>query len=816
MSFSIPPRAVLRRATSRLLFSALLVLTAAVSLDAQRARSSLSGRVTDEHGAAVAGVRVRLKQDDAGLERAAATGDDGAFSFPDLVPGRYVLTATHAGFATDTQEVDLAAGDSREVSLGLHAGQLAEEVVVRASRVVETPEEVERIPGSIEVVGERALEAGRVFTSSEALRKVSGVNVRDEEGFGLRPNIGIRGTNPTRSTKVLLLEDGIPLTYAPYGDNASYYHPPIDRFETVEVLKGSGQILYGPQTVAGVINYVTRNPPARRGGFLTLTGGSRSYFNGHLNHGGTVGNTGLLFDYTRKQGAGARANTRSGLNDFNFKSVTALGARQALTFKFNYYGEDSNVTYSGLTEAEYGADPRQNPFRNDYFYGDRFGASLSHGLVFSPDAVLTTNLYGAHFRRHWWRQSSNSNERPNRLRTLSGGDPDCTGMADLNTTCGNQGRLRTYYFLGIEPRLRLNHNLFGVRSETDLGFRAHFETQERRQENGDLPTSRGGLLVENNERRNDAYSGFVQNRFRLGAWTVTPGVRVEHVRYERTNRLGPGGRTITGRTRLTQVVPGLGVSYSPSEKLTAFAGVHRGFAPPRTEDIISNTTGGSVDLDSELSWNYEFGLRSAPAAGLRFSATAFRMDYENQIVPASVAGGVGAAFTNGGRTLHQGFELSGRLDTGALLKTPHNLYTRFAYTALPVAKFRGARFSSVGGFTNVSVTGNRLPYAPEHLLNATFGYSHTSGFDAQAEANHVGGQFGDDLNTVAPAANGQRGLIPSYTTWNATANYRVERWRTTFFVAFKNLFDRTYIADRSRGILPGSPRLVQTGLKFNF
>ena len=79
-----------------------------------------------------------------------------------------------------------------------------------------------------------------------------GVFARDEEGFGLRPNIGIRGLNPTRSSKVLLLEDGIPLTYAPYGDNASYYHPPVDRFERIEVLKGSGQILFGPHTVGGV------------------------------------------------------------------------------------------------------------------------------------------------------------------------------------------------------------------------------------------------------------------------------------------------------------------------------------------------------------------------------------------------------------------------------------------------------------------------------------------------------------------------------------------------------------------------------------
>jgi Fe(3+) dicitrate transport protein len=633
--------------------------------------------------------------------------------------------------------------------------------------------------------------------------------------------------NPTRSTKVLLLEDGVPLTYAPYGDNASYYHPPIDRFETVEVLKGSGQILYGPSTVGGVINYVTPNPPAEASGTLTLVGGTRDYFNGHLSYGGTVGNTGLLFDYTRKQGRGARANHRFGLNDFNAKAVTTVGQSQALTFKFNYYGEDSNVSYSGLTEAEYRADPRQNPFRNDFFYGDRFGGSVSHAYVFSGDVVLTTNVYGSYFNRHWWRQSSNSSERPNRLATLAGGDPDCRSMADIDTTCGNQGRLRKYYFFGVEPRLHVTHGLFGIRNEADFGFRAHYETQQRRQENGDSPNSRTGTLVEDNERRNQAYSGFAENRFNFGDFSFTPGVRVEHIQFQRTNRLGANGLPVSGRTSLTQVIPGVGVAYSPGARLTVFAGAHRGFAPPRTEDVINNTTGGVVELDPELSWNYELGFRGAPLAGVRLEATAFRMDYENQIVPASLAGGVGTALTNGGQTLHQGFELMGRLDTNALTKSPHNFYVRAAYTSVPTAEFKGTRLSSIANAdgTRPSVSGNRLPYAPRHLLNATFGYTHPSGFDGLVEAVHAGAQFADDRNfSEVPAGvvsealrrSGQLGSIPSYTAWNATANYNVERLKTVFFVTAKNLFDKTYVVDRSRGLLPSSPRLVQAGLKLRF
>ena len=800
------------------LFLGAMVILLATTLAtlAQSSDASVVGRVLDQNGATITGAQIILRNHSTGKERALVTDASGSYRFNQLAPGEYKLTAVARGFSVVDQTIVVKSGETGAVDLTMHLSSLAETVVVTSGHLLASGEIVERTPGAVDIIDNKTLESGRVLSSSEALRKVSGLTVRDEEGFGLRPNIGIRGLNPTRSTKVLLLEDGLPLTYAPYGDNASYYHPPVDRFESIEIVKGSGQILYGPTTVGGVINYITPAPPVNASGFLTLMGGNRDYFNGHINYGGTWKNTGLLFDYTRKQGELARRDQRSGINDLNFKSVTAFGMKHALTLKTNYYGERSNLTYSGLTEAEFRANPRQSIFRNDFFDGDRFGASATHAYILNNETTLTTNLYGSIFYRDWWRQSSNSAERPNRLNTLAGGDPDCTGMADLDTTCGNQGRLRKYYVRGVESRVRTNFTLLSIRNEADFGGRIHFETQDRQQQNGDTPNARAGVVVENNERKNSAYSAFFQNRFLLRDWTITPGIRVEHVKFQRTNRLANGGAGVTGRTELTQLVPGIGVSYHPTSKITAFAGVHRGFAPPRTEDVINNATGGTIDLDSELSWNYEVGIRSLPVRGVQIDATVFRMDYENQIVPASLAGGIGSTLTNGGETLHQGFELTGRFDTGPIIRSRHNVYLRTAFTYLPTAEFTGRRFSSVSGFSNVSINGNRLPYAPERLLNLNLGYSHAKGVDTFIEGVYVGRQFGDDLNTVNPTSNGQRGAIPSYMVWNSTFNYKAEALRSTFFVTVKNLFDRTYIVDRSRGILPSSPRLVQAGVKFFF
>ncbi|HSK71693.1 MAG TPA: TonB-dependent receptor [Pyrinomonadaceae bacterium] len=790
---------------TKLVFTFLFLTILNFSVFPQNNQSTLSGRVSDANGGGIAGAKVVLKKQDIRFEKIVLSDNKGEFSFADVSSGIYRVSVFAEGFAETVETVEI--GKTNNLDIILPPAEIAEYVSVTSNHLAGTPEALEQIPGSIELVDKQTLEKSRVHDFGEALRKVSGISVRDEEGFGLRPNISIRGTNPTRSTKVLLLEDGIPLAYAPYGDNASYYHPPVERFESIEVLKGSGQIGYGPVTVAGVVNYLTPNPTEEQEIWLKLQGGNRSFFKGNAGYSNTFGNTGVLFNFTRKQGEGARENIRLGLNDFFAKVVQPVNDKNILTGKFSYFGERSNLTYSGLTEAEFAANPRYNPFRNDFFYTNRFGTSLSHTAVFTPKASLTTNFYANNFSRHWWRQSSNSSQRPFRL----GSDPDCLGMQDLNTTCGNLGNLRNYWAGGIEPRLTLNFDLGEIRNELNAGFRYHYEDQHRVQKLGDLPDSRDGVITENNERKANAVSGFLQNRFVWKDFSFTPGVRIENIRYSRTNRLGG---SVKGKTELTEIIPGFGIAYNAFGNTTIFAGVHRGFAPPAVADILTDS-GGGIELDSEFSWNYEVGIRTRPVRGLSLASTFFRIDYENQIIPASVAGGIGATVTNAGETLHQGFELNAQIDSNQIFKTDYNSYFQTAYTHLGKAEFSGIRYSSISGFRDVLVTGNRLPYAPENLLNASLGYAYRD-FDGFIEANYISSQFSDDLNRANPILNGQAGLIPSQIYWNATANYRVEEWKTTLFVTAKNIFDRTFIVDRSRGILPSNPRIISAGFKVNF
>ncbi len=678
--------------------------------------------------------------------------------------------------------------------------------------IIGKKENLERIPGSGYILDKETLESSRVFTVNEALRKIPGVNARDEEGLGLRPNIGIRGLNPTRSTKVTLLEDGLPLAYAPYGDNASYYHPPIERFERIEVLKGAGQILYGPQTIGGAINYITPTPPEEFRGMVSISGGNRDYLGGRVQLGGG----GYLLDYIYKQSEGARDNTFSQINDINLKKVLRIDDRQAITLRGNYFMENSQMTYSGATTAEFNNfGARYNPFKNDYFDSTRTGISATHEYAFNKDVVLLTNFYGSTFSRDWWRQSSNT------LDTQCGGaftQARLNGQAVSADACNSaQGRLRDYYSYGLEPRLRVNWQGLGLANELDFGMRAHFENQDRQQVNATAPAGRTGTLVEDQQRSTSAYSLFAMNKFILGSFAVTPGLRYEYINNERINRLNGS----TGSTSLDQLIPSLGGTWQVVPSTTLFAGVHRGFAPPRTEDliIVTSPTATFTDVGAEKSWNYELGARSTPMAGLDVQATLFRNDFDRLIAVGSIAGG--STPLSQGQAVYQGVEFAGRFGAKS------GVYTSAALTWLPTAEQTTA-FTQVSNGAAIagSVAGNRLPYAPKQQATIGVGYMTSAGLDMNVEVVYVGEQFADfgNIGDAATSAlltsdqqrSGQFGKIDSYTVYNATVNYRLPQYRVTLFVAVKNIANDVYIVDRTRGILPGMPRLVQAGVRYDF
>jgi Fe(3+) dicitrate transport protein len=339
-------------------------------------------------------------------------------------------------------------------------------------------------------------------------------------------------------------------------------------------------------------------------------------------------------------------------------------------------------------------------------------------------------------------------------------------------------------------------------------------------------------LGENNKRTTNAYAFFAQERLFLGPFTLTPGFRVEHISYDQTNRLANNGFGRYDKVNFTEVLPGAGITYSPFKDHTLFFGAHRGMSPPQVSDAVALNaiTGQVVDLGPELSWTYELGMRGNLAPWAGYSINGFLMDFDNQIISQSVAGGIGATLTSAGRTQHRGAEVALRLDAldaVAGRNDDEDVILDFNYTWVAQADFKGTRNSSLGAAAllpgepgTLSVTGNRLPYSPEHLISAGIGYANRGlsigPFNARVETQCVSDQFADDRNTVIPTPNGQRGLVKGWCMLNASVNQHVKKINTTFFFTGKNMLDHDVIMDRTRGIYPGLPALWQAGAKWTF
>jgi Fe(3+) dicitrate transport protein len=755
-------------------------------------------------------------------------------------PHLALAAASAIAIAAPAMAAPAPAGDAVELAATEAAPDA--DIIVIGDKV-----QLNSIAGSAALVSETDMKRSRVFTVNDALRQVAGVFPRDEEGAGARPNIGIRGLNPIRSTKVLLLEDGIPLGYAPYGDNASYYHPPIERFNRLEVLKGAAQVRFGPQTIGGVINYITPDAPETFTARFTGSAGNRYTINLDGLLGGPLLGGGVLLHVNHKETQGNRDNQDLRFTDIFLKGSWDLGADHAITLKVSRFREDSQVTYSGLTRAEFAANPRGNVFVNDDFQTSRWNATLAHSWNLSAAATLKTTAYYHHFTRDWWRQSSNSGQRPN-----DASDPACGGLANLSTSCGNEGRLRDYDTWGLESRVSLDHTLIGlgIGGETEFGIRFHEERQRRRQWNGDTPTARTpGVGVnagvrENNERDASAFSAFVQSRIVIGDFALIPGVRGEFIDFARRNLpidVIAGGRPTgavtaptSGQQTLDKILPGIGFTWNLAPDVTLYGGVHRGFAPPRVEDIIT-AAGGSVDLDAELSWNWEAGVRATIAGGIKADATFFVMDFSNQIIPQSVAGGIGATLTSAGRTLHRGGELSLSLSSrDAGWTSDSDLFARAAITWVADARYQSTRIATVPCFDGATtgtlvatgagpvpcgvardVIGNRLPYSPEWLVTGAVGVE-AGGFTGQVEVVGQSSMFADETNLIPVTPDGQRGRIGGWAQVNLALSYGPPDGHWEVFASARNLFDRLFVIDRARGALPGQPLMVQAGFTLRY
>ncbi|MDO9478339.1 MAG: TonB-dependent receptor, partial [Pseudohongiella sp.] len=590
--------------------------------------------------------------------------------------------------------------------------------------------------------------------------------------------------------KTLILEDGVPVAPGLFVGNGRYYNPRIQRMEGIEVLKGAASLRYGPSTIGGVINYVTKQP--RDGVELSLRAGSWNTQEATLEVGGSSNSGDATFGaIINNVSSDGFLNKAYDTTDIMIKAGMAIGNNQRISVKYADYSNDANISYRGHLLQEYRNDARNNPAPDDYFLTERRSLDVNHQWDINPSAQLNTLIFGSEMFRDYWRFNTNN--------TASAAAGSWVYTDVLN------GNNRAFERFGVDTRLLIDHQLFGVSSESELGLRYMDEEMDDKTVQATRATPRTGPLGKDTLDTAESYALYAQNRFLLtDTVALTAGLRIEQYEQDRLDLRRTAAQGNFASTDNTEVMPGVGMSWQINPELQLFGSVYKAFSPSLNSDSLNGLQ--DQQLDAERSVNIEFGLRGAnPRMSYEFAM--FRMDFDNQIIPANSNSQF--QVTNGGETLHQGLEFGLGFDLGS----GFSLSTNATYVS--DAEFRGNRLARTGAITTPD--GNRIPYTPEWTGNMSLEYE-TGNLRSGLSVHHTSAQYTDVLNTKAITESTSgffTGQTPSYTIADLFLVYSIND-QLTVNAAVKNLQDKRYIASVRQGIYVGPERSIDVGLRYRF
>ena len=685
---------------------------------------------------------------------------------------------------------------------------------------------VSHTAGSVAVIKKDQLERFEYDDPAAILLQVPGVFYRGEDGIGLRPNIGIRGTNPDRSKKLTLMEDGILFGPAPYSAPAAYYFPLMTRMTQVRVVKGPAAIGYGPHTVGGAIDFVSRPIPTRTTGSADLAAGQFGYQKAHAYFGSSDGKVGFLVEGVRLQNTGFTnlpngADTGSTRNDWMVKAGYTFDPdakiKNRIQVKLSYADEKSNETYLGQSDADFRSDPyRRYPASAlDQMNNHRSGIVLTHTLE-GPESSyqIKTNVYRFDYTRVW--------SKLNRLGSAGAAEvladpenPSFAGKKAVLTGAVDSGspgdtlyigpNHRTFVSQGIQSVLStetrtgpVQHRFeTGIRFHNDSIDRTHTESGYRMQSGVLVPTTEGVITTTDNRARTYALAVHMTDAISWSGLTVTPGARVELI----DSRTEDYMKNESQNGFVAAIMPGVGAYYELLPNLGVLAGVHRGFSPP--------PPASDSRVRPEYSVNYEAGARYTRGSS-RLELIGFFNDYSNLTDVCSLASG--CVTTNLDRQFDAGQAQIYGLEAFAGYE-PRYASFKFPMSAsytLTYGEFLNS-FESQNPIYGFVRKGDSAPYIPRNQLNVTLAAEHRR-FGVNAALTYVG-----QMREQAGSAPISESLATDEQTWVDLGAYvNVFRWMKIYTNVRNVTGAENIIGRRPYGARPNAPRWAQVGIKLHF
>ncbi|WP_206486296.1 TonB-dependent receptor [Thalassotalea sp. G2M2-11] len=682
---------------------------------------------------------------------------------------------------------------------------------------------VNDVPGSAHLISQDELEKFDFTDIMRTLTSVPGVYVLEEDGYGLRPNIGMRGTGQNRSEKVTIMEDGVLAAPAPYAAPSAYYFPTAGRMQQIEVLKGTSSAMFGPRTTGGVVNLLSRQIPEQSlAGQVNVNVGQDGYAKAHAYVGGSGDNVSSVFEVFRYQADGFKdinhSDRETGFvkNDVLAKvlvhSDNSAKYYQELEFKLKFSDEDSDETYMGLTQADFKAAPytRYSASQLDNMATEHKQAQINHHIQLSERFTLGTSLYYNDFSRNWYKTSKVNGDSLSKggIENAAAFDEGALPFDEISVDI--KANNRNYLSKGLQTTLDADLNdhqvKFGVRLHKDEMDRFQWVDKYALDSTYQMSQTSAGVPGSDSNRIDsaEALAVFVHDEYTIGEFIINAGLRYEDMTIERHD----WGKSDSARDNdpthkknsVDVLLPSLALTYRVNDELIILGGVQKGFAPPAP---------GNEDSDNEESVNYELGLRFNRAA-FNSEALFFYSDYEN--MHGNCTASQGCEDDNIGNQYNAGeVEVSGlEVKTGyefavSNLLVPVNLTYTFTET-----EFLNSFSSKLDTWGSV-VKGDELPYVPQNQLQFTVGMV------GENWRSDLLVRYMDEMRTTA----GQGSIISSQaidsrTVVDLAAHYNIaDNQEITLNV--DNLLDEEYISTRTHGsIMVGKPRSVTLGYKYSF
>jgi len=714
---------------------------------------------------------------------------------------------------------------------GIEASEKLSDIEVLT--IIGSNKTIEDVAGSAYLIDNKRIKEFEYPDINRILRDVPGLYLQEEDGFGQRPNIGIRGSGSDRSSRIALLEDGVLIAPAPYSSPSAYYFPTAKRMQSVEVVKGPAAIEVGPRTTGGAINMRSTPIPQEFSGYLSMTAGTNDASDVLARIGGKTGAFGFLFETVQQNFEGfknltindVQQSTGFEAQDYLIKlgleSDESATLYQAAVLKLGKTKNDGNETYLGLTDEDF----NNNPY-------DRYTASQLDNITSEHEQVqltylledragnwdFSTTVYNNEFERNWFKLASVSGvgisnvlEDPNTYATelsyLRGADSPDNALVNRNNA-------RDYYSRGIQAQLGNNFSWDSVELRSIVGVRFHKDEEDRfqdddrfRMENGVMVLTTDGAPGSATNRVSDAQANsiFWSGDIDIGKWTFEPGIRYERIKmtredYSTSDPSRGNGPTRVRETDISVVIPGLGVLYALNDNWSLLAGIFKGYNPPAP---------GSISGE-ETSINYEVGTRYTQS-NANMSAIGFYNDYDNIVgtVTASTGGSgqIGDQF-DGGQAKVAGLEFSSGYTLNGFGGI--NFPLLLSYTWTPLAEFRNSFESDYDPWGDV-MSGDALPYIPEQIWRAS------AGAVGRNWESFVNVDFNGAMRTIAGAGSAAANeKIDSYVVLDLAGKFFFTD-NVAAIGRLDNLLDNEYaVARRPAGLRPGKPRQAFVGVQISF